>query len=352
MNIILTFDYELFGDGSGDVFTNMINPTNTILNLCHKYRIKTTIFFEVLEYIKLKAEWANGNNMGYAENPVEAIEHQIQQAAKDGHDIQLHIHPQWYSSKYQNVKWELDFSNWRLGAFCVSPDYGVKELISECKSELEKLIRQVVPEFHCMAFRAGGYNIMPSHDVYRAMKHAGLKLDSSVYPGGCETGSLSKYDYRNVPVNLDYWWASDADIRIPAENEKEIMEVPVFALPVSRWKRVLTISKIKSLLLRQNSAISSVAKEKIGSKSLSQKFTFMLEKEATTWDVCMFSKSLHRQYFSYIEKHLTGKRNAFVLIGHPKSLSDEKLFENFLKVAHSKKSVAFTTLKAFYETIL
>jgi peptidoglycan/xylan/chitin deacetylase (PgdA/CDA1 family) len=352
MNLILTFDYELYGDGTGDVFIHMIESTNKILNLCQKNGIKATIFFEVLEYLKLKEEWANGNNMGYTKNPAEAIKKQIQQAAKDGHDIQLHIHPQWYSSKYQNVKWQLDFSNWRLSNFRASPDYGVKELISECKTEMEKIIKPVVPGYKCIALRAGGYNIIPSQEIYNAMKHAGLKLDSSVYPGGFEAGSLSKFDYRNVPVNLDYWWASEADIRNPAENEREILEVPVFALPVSRWKRVLTGSKIKLLFLRQNSAISSVTKEKIGRKSLYQKFKYMLEKEASTWDVCMFSKSLHKQYFSYIEKHLTGKHNNFVLIGHPKSLRDEKLFENFLEVAQSKKHFSFTTLKAFYDSIV
>ncbi len=82
MNLILTFDYELFGDGLGDIFTHIIEPSKQILQLCDKHNIKTTIFFEVLEYIKLKEEWEKGNTMGYTENPVKAIEQQIQQAAK------------------------------------------------------------------------------------------------------------------------------------------------------------------------------------------------------------------------------------------------------------------------------
>src|SRR5690554_1974022 len=169
MNLILTFDYELFGDGTGNVFTHIIEPTNTILDLCQKHGIKTTLFFEVLEYLKLKEEWEKSNTMGYTKNPIKAIEHQIQQAAKDGHDIQLHIHPQWHNAKYQNGKWELDLSNWRLGNFKGEDNYGIKELISECKTALEELIQPVKPEYKCIGLRAGGYNIMPSAEVYSAM---------------------------------------------------------------------------------------------------------------------------------------------------------------------------------------
>jgi hypothetical protein len=212
MNLILTFDYELFGDGSGNVFTHIIEPTNTILGLCQKQGIKITIFFEALEYLKLKEEWDKGNTMGYTENPVKAIEQQIRRAAKNGHDIQLHIHPQWHNAKYQNDRWELDLNNWRLGEFQASTKNGIYELIRESKTALENLIKPVEPDYQCIALRAGGYNIMPSSEVYTAMVELGIKYDSSVYPGGYETGNLSKYDYRNIPLEMDYWWVDETDL--------------------------------------------------------------------------------------------------------------------------------------------
>lgn len=352
MNLILSFDYELFGDGMGDVFTHMIEPTNIILKMCDDYGIKITLFVEVLEYIRLKDEWNKGNRMGYTRNPIEAIEHQIQQAAVNGHDIQLHIHPQWYNASFDNGRWKLDFTRWRLGGFRVSPEYGVKELISECKAELEKIITPVLPNYKCVVIRAGGYNIIPSDEAYNAMCQVGLNVDSSVYPGGYETGKLSNYDYRDVLGELDNWWANGNDIRLPSENQREILEVPIFALPVTRWKRILTISKIKSLLYRKQVAISSVAREKVAAKGFLKKIGFMLSKEASTWDVCMFSRSLHKKYFRYIENHLSEKRNTFVLIGHPKSLKDEKLFKQFLEIAESKNDkFSFITLIAYYESI-
>lgn len=352
MNLILTFDYELFGDGSGDVFAHMIDPTYRILELCKKHNIKTTIFFEALEYIKLKEEWDKGNDMGYKSNPIQAIDQQILKAYRDGHDVQLHIHPQWYNSAYSNNTWNLDLSNWRLGDFN-EKNCSLQDLIEKCKLELENIIKPSFPNYQCIGLRAGGYNIMPSENVYNSMINLGFKFDSSIYPGGYEEGALSKYDYRNVDINKDFWWASNKDLRIEDNARGEIIEIPVFALPISRWKRFFTREKIKSIILRHNNAISSNSKEKMNSISTKGKFKYFIQKESFTWDVCVFSKSLHKMFFSYIENKLIDKRKSFVLIGHPKSLRDIKLFENFVSIAMKRNhDYKFITLSEYYESIV
>ncbi|NLV20342.1 MAG: hypothetical protein GXY51_12750 [Bacteroidetes bacterium] len=352
MNLILTFDYELFGDGSGDVFTHVIEPTNRILSICDEYRIKCTFFFEVMEYIKLKEEWDRGNKMGYSTSPVEAIKNQLENIALMGNDIQLHVHPQWFNARYINSKWDLDFNNWRLGDFYSGCSYSINNLLCDVKGELEKLVTQVLPEYRCKALRAGGYNIFPSENVYTAMKELGMKIDSSVYPGGFEEGPLSRFDYRNVPVDLDYWWGDETDIRKASKINKEILEVPVFALPVVRWRKYFNISRIKSFLNNRNTKMSYVVKEKISKTTLTEKIKFLLQKEAFPWDVCMFSKSLHSHYFNYIEKNLLGSRNSFVLIGHPKSLQNEKYFKNFIEMAISRERLfKFITLNELHAEI-
>lgn len=349
MDLIITFDYELFGDGTGDVFTHVVEPTTKILNICEMQNIKVVIFFEVLEYLKLKEEWDKGNRMGYLVNPIEAIKNQIQNAALKGHDIQLHIHPQWQNAKYENGKWILDFSNWRLGDF-KGGGLGVRELIKECKESLEALIKPVLPNYECIGLRAGGYNIMPSKDVCSAMQSLGIKFDSSVYPGGYENTSLSAYDYRQVPISLDYWWGESEDIRLISNFKEGVVEIPIFSLPIPRWKRLFTWQKIRTLMLGQNNAISSLTMEKFGKKSFKDKILYLFKTEATTWDVCLFSKTLHRSFFKYIETNLVGKRKSYVLIGHPKSLVDEKVFASFFTILNNRKySYRFKTLTEQYE---
>ena len=352
-NLILTLDYEVFGDGTGDVFKHVIEPTKRMLQICDKYGIKVTIFVEAIEYIKIKEEWNKGNKMGYVISPVEAIDNQIRNAALDGHDIQLHLHPQWANAKYANDKWELDFSNWRLGDFHSSDEHPIKDLLRRGITDLENIIKPVLPTYKCIALRAGGYNVMPSSEVYTAMKELGLKIDSSIYPGGYENGTLSKYDYRMVPRELDFWWADKTDMRKKAHTNKEILEFPIFALPVPRWKKVMTLSRLKSLLNKKNGKISSVTKEKIVSKTYYEKIKFILQKEVYTWDACMFSKALHDKFFTHIEKYFfVGYRNNFVLIGHPKSLEDENLFTSFIQMAiDRKKEYKFITLHQAYANI-
>lgn len=43
-----TLDYELMGNGDGDVYDLMINPTDKFLKICDKYNIKSTIFLKLL----------------------------------------------------------------------------------------------------------------------------------------------------------------------------------------------------------------------------------------------------------------------------------------------------------------
>lgn len=346
--LLITLDYELFGDGSGNVFKHMIEPTSKILQICDKHNIKTTIFFEVVEYLRLKQEWDNKNSMGYENNPIQAIESQLQEAANNGHDIQLHIHPQWIDAKYKNHKWEVDFSNWRLGGFKQNGGHSLEQLLQEGKSTIENLIRSVTPDYKCIALRAGGYNIMPSDTVYAAMKKTGLKIDSSVFPGGYETSNLSNYDYRHVPVALDYWWGNPEDISKNSSGHQEILEIPIFALPQARWRKVLNYHRLKSMLLNKKSAASSLSKEKIAQKSILDKIRFLRENESFTWDICLFNSRLHSRFLNYIGNHLEEKRNSFVLIGHPKSPLNKAAFLCLIKKIN-KKRWDFITITQFYQ---
>lgn len=342
--LVLTLDYELYGDGSGDVFVHMVHPTNRILAVCDQHKVKLTLFFEVLEYIRLKQEWNKGNHMGYKENPVEAIEEQLRKMASEGHDIQLHVHPQWVNAQFVNGAWQVDFENWRLGDFESSDGYTIEDMLREGKETIEALIRPVCPDYQCTILRAGGYNVMPSGPVYQAMMNVGLDIDSSVYPGGYETGELSRYDFRAASLDRDYWCALAEDFSRQGANSK-VLELPIFALPQRRLRKI-NPTRIRSALQNRGSARRSLA-AKTGKRSLFQKLSFLLEKEAFTWDFCLFDFKLHKRFFRHIEQHLP-KRRAFVLIGHPKGYTADKDFVQMLRYA-KLRGYSFATLKELAE---
>lgn len=340
-NLVLTLDYELYGDGSGNVFSHMIYPTEKILSICSQHGVKLTLFFEVLEYIRLKNEWDNGNHMGYVENPVQAIEQQLQTMAHEGHDIQLHVHPQWVNAKFVDGAWQVDFDNWRLGEFSVPQPYTIEDMLRQGKQVIESLIRPVCPDYQCTMLRAGGYNVMPSGPVYQAMVNVGLRVDSSVYPGGFETGELSRYDFRAAPLKLDYWPALAENFCEQAAGS-EVLEIPIFALPQRRFFKI-SPARIRSAFQNRDSATRSFS-AKAGKRSLVQKMFFLLEKEAFTWDFCLFDFGLHKRFFRHIEKNLKG-RSSFLLIGHPKGYTTDKHFVRMLQYAKNR-GYSFVTLQA------
>lgn len=341
--IILTLDYELYGNGSGNVYTHIIIPTRQILQIASKYHAKITIFFEYLEYLKLKEEWSKGNKMGYSENPAAAMEKQIREAYLDGHDIQLHIHPQWIKSKYINGNWWVDKSQWRLGGYQGIYPNDLENIIRKGKETLEKILQPIAPKYTCIALRAGGYNIMPCTDILNCMRKIGLYIDSSVYPGGYENGNLSYYDYSQVPTNLSYWYV-DNDVRTAVSIPSNIIELPIVAYPIPRMLKYLNLTKIKASLQNKQSAKESLKSKTAGSKNIIDKINYFFQKEFQTWDYCLFSKQLHQKF---LKKFAQSDRTVFTLIGHPKGFYNKQNFEYLLKQLYKKYS--FFTIHDFYE---
>ena len=87
--LILTNDYEVMGNGSGDVESILIDKTSEMLDTLKKWNYKHTIFFDVVEYWRFR-EAEDSGLFGKNYNAASLIENQIRYAAMDGHDVQLH----------------------------------------------------------------------------------------------------------------------------------------------------------------------------------------------------------------------------------------------------------------------
>ena len=64
LKLILTADYEVFGNGSGCVKKCMVEPTIRMLDICDKYGAKLTLFVDVCEYWAFKKKLPNNQNGG------------------------------------------------------------------------------------------------------------------------------------------------------------------------------------------------------------------------------------------------------------------------------------------------
>lgn len=188
MKTIITFDYEMFlGPCPGSVEKCLIEPTERYLNLARILNIRYVFFVDVLYLIKLKEFSVSYKEL---ECSFSSIVTQLRQASEEGHDIELHLHPQWFYSNYNHDGWQMDFVHYKL-LDCSLQDIAIM-ISSGCK--LIEDICGVRP----IAYRAGGYSFPNSPEILHLLNKEGIRYDSSVLLGFSKQGTFQEYNYSEI----------------------------------------------------------------------------------------------------------------------------------------------------------
>ena len=225
--IAVTIDYETWHpipagktiDWERDVF----QPTAQLLRVCDEEGVKLTLMAELGEYF-----WLRQNQPTVAER----MEQQWVDAVGRGHDVQMHLHPNWLpelGARRVNGEWFWDWSLARLS------DYpgDVAELIARCKTALEDVLRPVDPAYRVTCYRAGAYATQPFRRLHDALVANGIFCDTSVYAGGL-SGERG-YDYSLAYSRHQPYFANPYDPQLKAPpSERSLVELPVFTF---EWNR-------------------------------------------------------------------------------------------------------------------
>ncbi len=225
--VALTFDYETWQpipegrriDWGQDVFA----PAAALLDAADAAEIPVTLFAELGEYF-----WLDENRPELARR----MEDQWRDAVRRGHDVQLHLHPDWLPETGAAC---VD-GDWRWDArYAKADDYpgDLDEVIRRCVDRLEIVLRPVDPTYEVTCFRAGAYRAQPFRRLSSALTAAGVRCDSSVYAGGVSTDR--GYDYSHAWSDRQPYFASPWDPQLPAvPAEEQIVELPVCVVGRSR----------------------------------------------------------------------------------------------------------------------
>jgi len=227
---ILSVDYEVFGDGSGCVKECVIRPAERLLALADRFGAKVTLFVEALEFEKMEAA-------GIPD--IKNVKDQLIKAYRAGHDIQLHIHPQWIYASKDQFGWNLDVAKWRVADL---DQEQIANALMTGKRWLERVIRSEDSHYECVAFRAGAWCIQPSSRVLSVLKTIGIKVDSTVAPGAFNPGSGDWYDFRHCPQS-PWWWTTEDVLKAEDSTEAAIMEVPIASGNVRAIGRLRTLMR-------------------------------------------------------------------------------------------------------------
>ena len=223
LGLILSNDWELYGDGSGDYFEIQHKPLEDLLKTVENHGAKLTVMAEVGQ------QWAHqriSKRETWAREVVDSWESILKETVKRKSDVQLHLHPQWLNAKYENNKWNLDLSQWAISS--LTPVM-IEKILGEGKQYLDSLLQPVDSEYECIAFRAGAYCIQPSKVVIQNLLKAGIVCDTSVTKG---MYNPQFFDYRDAQSNFLPWFVSPDNVKYKGDKEEGLLEIPIYSCEV------------------------------------------------------------------------------------------------------------------------
>lgn len=320
---VFTLDYEIYGNGRGSLEKAVREPAARLSDAFAKYRAPMVVFVEAAEMEMIEAAGSDAASG--------AVRTQIAGLARDGHEIGLHMHPQWYRGSLSPDGWRLDQAEYNLGSL---PEERIDELVGWAVAWLERAVD--LPDYAPFSFRAGNWLFQPSAVLARVLAGRGLRLDSSVFKGGLQR--RLGLDYRPALANGYHWRFSD-DINRP-DSDGVLMEVPIHARMVPFWK-MLTSRRV-GLQSRMPSGEGSG-----GGSRLARLRDFMRPTYPQKLDFCRLEP---KEFRAMIEVELSkdarkpGEARPLVAIGHTKDLTDTATVDSALRFL-ADRGVRVTTLR-------
>ena len=307
MDIIFTLDYELFlNDITGTVNNCLVKPMQEIQKICEKHNFRLTIFVDaayLYRLTQLKSDYSS------LEEDYQTTVDNIKWLVSHGHDIQLHIHPQWYYSNYDGKEWILDWDHYKLSD--MPRDYAF-EVFGKSKDLLDSIIG-----YKTTLFRAGGFSIQ-DFDYAACFKQYGIIGDSSVLPGSMVRHKTHSYDYRKS-LRCVYKFTENIDV--------EQQDGAFWEFPISLSK---SVNIIKYLSIKRHWMAKT---EKNWGDGGNKPCTSLAAKIKALVGSFRFVKHTHgsidyQSYFWLRDAYQNSKKHKYdclTVLGHPKNLSSSSL---------------------------
>lgn len=337
-NLIFTLDYEIHGNGDGDPWKLMVEPTGRLMALLEKYDRKLTIMADVAEILAFKRHFAK---TGKDDFHVAEIESQLQDAIKRGHDVQLHVHSSWFNAKWDGKSWDQCIDEYNMAAL---PVERIDQMVGQCVGYLHDLLRRVKPDYKVWLFRAANWSMMPTESIYQVLLKHGITADTSVYKGGIQGGNVS-YDYSEAYDCLLRYPADARNINhlAPSSQTGTITEYPIYTEMRPFWSFVSPIRIFRMVRAKfhrhKHSTASQGSKGSDINKSDNRHLSIKSFFRKSPWKMD-FNQATGKQLIA-AARRIKGTRVEdrdvvdVTLIGHSKSFLpyNETTLEEFLKWA-------------------
>lgn len=340
IRILLSFDHELpLGSLKTSYNKAIFEPTEKLFDLAKREAFPITLFTDVLCALRYK-EWDR-------QNFYEPYISQLQKAISWHHDVQLHLHPHWLTSAFENGK-VIPSNKYSLSDFENNLEYSIESIVNRGVKFLQEVCRKVDSSYDVLAFRAGGYNIEPgSKEIFTELRKNGIKFDSSVVLKYYFVSALSLVDFRKLPPMPNWYIGKDGNFRKPADSG--ILEIPIAAIPKTPFE-IPTRFKLKHYIHRAPENHGSMLHEGKPGKRI-EHLRMLFSARMLTFD----NHTLSVDYLMRILDYNVRRFSKFETLNlascsHPKTMGDYSfsLLERFVEMARKKyPDIEFTTFTAF-----
>lgn len=326
---VFTLDYEIYGNGEGSLRELVYEPAETLMAIFRKWNARCVVFVEAAELEIIGAE--------HADPTIDLVEQQIREFHREGFEVGLHLHPQWYNARYEDGHWQLDYSEYNL---CRLSADRIDQIIDRSIAYLQNVLE--APDYTPLSFRAGNWLLQPTDAVAKSLVGHGIKIDSSVFKGGRQ--HQYDLDYRGSLKN-GYYWAFSKDVNVP-DPRGILLEIPTFTQMVPIWKMVTA----KRIGLQQRGPANAQHRQ----KRLAHLRDFARFCHPMKLDFCRLTAA--EMIWMFDREMEKDRKNPEVIrpivaIGHTKDLVDLEAVESFLSYLRSK-GVPVSTFRDVHDKIM
>jgi len=222
-------DWEVRGNGSGDPRALQFEPMRKMVKIFNNYGIHGSFNAEVMQQLTFRNQEKRFPELKALADEWEQV---VLETYRQGHDIQLHLHPQWTDATYQGR------GNWKLGgdwSILNYPSEHMRAMLVSGKQYLETLLRKIDPAYACVSFRAGSWCCAPSDALLPILSELGIVFDMSIVAGIRNDTPQVRLDYTRCEEPFMPYYPDMKDARRVSRRAEPIVCIPTNSFSGARF---------------------------------------------------------------------------------------------------------------------
>jgi hypothetical protein len=212
-------DWEISGNGTGDVRELQFRPMRELVNIYNAHSVHGSFNAELMQQLTFRKFQSAHPELKELADEWDAV---VAETFRQGHDIQLHVHPQWHEAVYENGEWRLT-ADWSILKHEPETAY---QMLAAGKEYLENLLCPIDPAYRCVSFRAGAWCIAPSPHMLGLLVKLGIIFDMSIVGGLYYDTRNIQLDYTNCEETFLPFYPRMTDARKVSDKPEPIVCIP------------------------------------------------------------------------------------------------------------------------------